>query len=270
MTSSLDRDETAALEMVRGARSRAKEHPLGADERSPPELRRRRLHRDRAQALVLHVHLEVVLEVAPDAGKVGQDIDAEVRELGGRSDARQQQELGAVDRATGQDHLAGRVAIDAAAPPAPSDLDADGAGPLEQDPGHEPAGPDREVRALAQDRMEVGARRTQAAASVDIPIERREPLLPVAIDVLGQGIAGLLGGFEERPEERAGSRATLEHERAIVAAPRIVGRRGQGVLHLLEVRQAMGEIPCLHARVGRPTLEVEGVASLEDLAVDAG
>src|SRR2546426_564307 len=53
-----------------------------------------------------------------------------------------------------------------------------------------------------------------------------------------------------------------------VAAPGVVPRRGQAVLHPLEVRQAMGVVPGLHARGRRPAIEVERVATLEDHPVD--
>ncbi len=54
-----------------------------------------------------------------------------------------------------------------------------------------------------------------------------------------------------------------------MTAPRIVRVRGQRGLHPLEIGQAVGEVPRLHTRVGRPALEIEWVAALEDLTVDA-
>ena len=119
------------------------------------------------------------------------------------------------------------------------------------------------------DRVEIGLGGGQPPTAMDVAVERREAFLAVAVDVLGQLIAGLLGGREEGGEEGARGRSALQHERSIVAAPRIVRRRGEGCLHPLEVRQAMGEVPCRHPRIGAPALVVERIATLEDLAVDA-
>jgi hypothetical protein len=104
---------------------------------------------------------------------------------------------------------------------------------------------------------------------MDVPIEGRESLLAVAVDVLGERVAGLLDAGKERAEERAAGGPALQDQRPVVPAPRIVRVRGERGLHLLEVRQAMGVVPGRHALIGRPALEVERVAALEDLAVDA-
>ena len=104
---------------------------------------------------------------------------------------------------------------------------------------------------------------------MDVPIERREPFLPVAVDVLGQLVARLLDGLKEGGEQRARGRPALEDERTLVAAVRIVGRRSEARLHSLEIRQAVRVVPGLHAGIRRPSFVVERVAALEDLAVDA-
>ena len=114
--------------------------------------------------------------------------------------------------------------------------------------------------------MQVGARGAQAPAAVDVAVERREALLAVAVDVVGQRPARLLRGLEQRVEQRAARRAALEHERTVPAAP-LVGARQAG-LHAFEVRQAVRVVPALHARLGGPALVVERVAALEDHPVD--
>ena len=122
-----------------------------------------------------------------------------------------------------------------------------------------------EVRAL-QHRMQVGARRAQPPPAADVAVEGREALLAVAVDVARERVAGLLGGLEERLEERVRGGAALELQRAVAAAVLIRAREAR--LHLLEVRQAVGIAPRLHAGVVRPALDVERVAALEDHPVD--
>ena len=119
----------------------------------------------------------------------------------------------------------------------------------------------------AHHRVQVGAGRAEPAAAVDVAVEGREALLPVAVHVVGERVPGLLDGLEERAEQRAGGRPALEDQRAAAAAPRVGA--GQAGLHPLEVRQAVRVVPGLHAVVGRPALEVERVAALEDHPVDA-
>ena len=201
-----------------------------------------------------------------DAGQVGHDRDAEGAEVVGAPDPGQLEELRRVDRAAGQDDLAAFDALGAAA--LALDVDGDRAPALEHDPGHERPRPDRQVLPAA-DRLEVRLRGRQPPAVVDVAIERREALLAVAVDVLGQVITGLLTGGEESLEQRVRGRTTFQDQRPVMATPRIVGGGRQAVLHLLEVRQAMRVVPGLHPGIGRPALVVERVAALEDLAVDA-
>ena len=91
-------------------------------------------------------------------------------------------------------------------------LHAHGAIALEEDLRHERAGRDVEVRA-AHDRMQVRAGRGQATPAVDVAVERGEPLLAVAVHVVGERVARLLHRFEERTEERAPGGPSLQHER---------------------------------------------------------
>ena len=110
-------------------------------------------------------------------------------------DARQLEQLRRVDRAAGEDDLA---AFDALRPPAlPLDVDGDGAPPSNTIPVTNVRV--RTVRFFRPpDRLQVGLRRRQPAAAVDVAVERREALLAIAVDVLGQVVAGLLAGREER------------------------------------------------------------------------
>ncbi len=119
------------------------------------------------------------------------------------------------------------------------------------------------------DRVQVGPGRGEPPALVHVAVEGREALLAVAVHVLRQRVAGLLDGLEERAEQWVRRRAPLEDERTRPASPHVVRPGREAVLHPLEVRQAVGVVPGLHAAVGGPPLEVHRVAPLEDHAVDA-
>ena len=211
--------EPAALEVVRRARATPEEQPLEADPRTPPP-GQRRLHRDGLRGAVLDVDLEVVLEVRADAGQVRHHVDPERLERGCVTDARELQQLRRVERAAREDDLTGEDPLDPAS--ATGDLDPDRPRSLEQDPRHERAGAHLEVRPT-HDRVEVGPRRRDAPPAADVPVEGRETLLPVAVDVVGQLIAGLLRSGEERAEQRVVGRPALERQRTTVAPERVVG-----------------------------------------------
>ena len=187
-------------------------------------------------------------------------------QVGDRAHAGEEQQLGRIERTAREDHLPREDPLRA---PPPGDLDADRPRPLEEDLRHECPGPDLEVPPLAHDRVQVGPRRRQPPAPMDVAVEWREAFLAIPVDVVGQRIAGLLGALEEGREQRIGRGAALQDERAVVASPRIVGRCRERRLHPLEVGQAMGVVPGRHAGIGGPPLEVERVAALEDLPVDA-
>jgi hypothetical protein len=104
---------------------------------------------------------------------------------------------------------------------------------------------------------------------VDVPVERREPLLPVAVHVVGELEARLTRGLEERAEQRVGGRAAFEHEWAGGASELVVRLGREAALHPAEVGEAVRVVPRLHPGVGAPALIVQGVAALEDHPVDA-
>ncbi len=218
---------------------------------------------------VLDVDLEVVLEVLAHARQVVHDRHAVLGEQGLVADAGELEQLGRVDRAAAEDHLAGLDTAVAAA--GARVVDADGAGAVEADLGGERGGLDVEVLPVAH-RVQVGPGRGPAAAAVDVAVEPREALLPVAVDVVGQRVAGLLRGLEEGAEQRVRRRPALDPERPAAAAP-VVGADSavleDQALHALEVGQAVEVVPGLHARVGGPALVVHRVAPLEDHPVDA-
>ena len=256
-------DEAAALEVVGGAQAATVDEPLvpdlGAGAHPQTGCDRHRLLRR-----VLDVDLEVVLEVRTDTRDIRDDVDAEGAQVVGVAHPGQLQELGRVDRPTAQDDLTGRDLT--VQPATPSVVDADRAVALEPDAGDERQGVDREVLPVPH-RVQVGASGRQTAAPVEVAVEPREPLLPVAVDVVGQRVAGVLDGLEEGTEERVVGRTPLEDQRTLPATP-VVGA-GEAGLHPLEVGQAVLVVPRLHARLGAPALVVQRVAPLEDHPVDA-
>src|ERR671914_1238408 len=117
--------------------------------------------------------------------------------------------------------------------------------------------------------MQIGACGAQTPSPLDVSVEGRKALLAVPVDILGEPVAGLPGGFEEGAEERVGGRAAFEHERTGVATPGVVQICGQACLHALEVGEAVGVVPRLHSGCCGPALVVERVPSLKDHSVDA-
>ncbi len=201
------------------------------------------------------------------ARQVVHHVDPDRLEVTGVADPRELQQLRRVDRPAAEHHVAGHGALGRSVAPARV-LHTDRARAVEQHLRHERARLDGEVRTSAH-RVQVGPRRREPPAVVHVAIERRESFLSIAVDVVGQLVAGLLHGLEERAEQRAGRRTTLEHEWTRVSPVLVGSVGGEAALHALEVRQAVRVVPRLHARIRRPPLVVHRVAALEDHAVDA-
>ena len=91
-------------------------------------------------------------------------------------------------------------------------LDAGRPGALHGHPGHQRPREDRQVGPVHH-RVEVGAGGGQPTAALQALVEGGEALLPVAVDVGGDLVAGLLDGIEEGTEERIRDGSPLEHER---------------------------------------------------------
>ncbi len=253
--------ERSGLEVIRRRRPPT-EQPLEPDPRRPP-FRQMRLHRHRFLAGVLDVHLEVVLQILADTGKVTDHVDAEAPEVIGVPDAGELQELRRVEGTTARDHLGPTRRV--ARSPLPV-LDPDTTGSLEQQSVRGGTGDQREVRAI-EHRVQIGTGRTEPAPAHHVLVEGGEPLLTEPVDVVGPAEAGLWPGLEPRLEQRVGSGAAFEREWAIITTP-LVGA-GQALLHPLEVRQAVAIVPGFHARPFGPLLIVGRIPSLEDHAVDA-
>src|SRR5438876_1176275 len=77
------------------------------------------------------------------------------------------------------------------------------------------------LKASQRSRIEISARRRPALSLVHGHVEAPEAFLPEAVHVVGQGIAGLPGGFDEGAVKRVAPRAVPGVERTLVAAPGI-------------------------------------------------
>src|SRR5258708_11859987 len=97
-------DEAAGLEMVGRSQALLRQDPARADERLA-ERRHVRIQGDRLPAGHLKIKLEMVLQVLANTGKLADDRDPVVRQLCGRPDAGELQQLRRVHRATADDHL---------------------------------------------------------------------------------------------------------------------------------------------------------------------
>ena len=181
-------DEPAGLEVVGGADTPTPEEPLRTDPGLVTVGQPRR-DRHRLGGGVLDVDLEVVLQVGTHAGQLDPGLDADGAQLLGVADAGQLQQLGAVERAAAQDHLSRRHRP---AQPAPAGVvDARTTVALHPQAGDEGEGLDVEVGPV-HDRVEVGPGGRQPAAAVHVAVDLGEALLAVAVDVVGQRVAGLL------------------------------------------------------------------------------
>ena len=136
---------------------------------------------------------------------------------------------------------------------------------FEHETGHHRQGLHAEV-GPRHHRVQVRAGGTEPATAVHVAVEGGEALLAVAVHVVGERMSGLLHGLEERAEQGTLGRPALEHQRTAATAPRVGA--GEAGLHALEVRKTVRVVPGAHALVGRPALEVERVAALEDHPVD--
>ncbi len=131
-------------------------------------------------ALVHQDGRDVVLQVAADARAADARADAVRRQLLRVADARQHQQLRAVDHAAGQDDLRHRPRRSGPFPLSFMIVDADRARALEQHAGDHGADRDRQARP-GQHRPEIGGRRTAAPAVADGHLQPAEAFLAGAV-----------------------------------------------------------------------------------------
>src|SRR5206468_9583937 len=137
----------------------------------------------------------------------------------GLADARQHEELRRVEHAAGQQHLArGQGAMQGAVARV---LDARRARAVEDDTRRERARYDREVRP-AHCRPQYGHRGAAAPTLADRPLTAAEPLLVLAVVVLGVGPVGLASGVEPGVEQRVVVARVDDGERPAAATPGVL------------------------------------------------
>ena len=258
--------EAAAFKVGGSNRALVGQQPLQTHERPAPLIQVRLGGSGGLGGLILDVDLEVVLQVLAHTWQVLDDVNSVLLQNLTVTNAGDFQQLRGVNGTGGQHDLLGIDAVNAALPLV---LDADGLLALEEDLGGESAGADLEVLAIHIG-VEVGTGSGPALAVLNIAVERSEAFLAVTIDVISQVVASFLHRLEQGLEELGGSRAAGEVQRAIVATARIVWLSRSGGFHAVEVRQAVGEVPVLHARVLAPLLVVHRVTALVDHAIDGG
>ena len=167
-----------------------------------------------------------------------------------------------VDGAARQDHLARDHYLAIPAPLAEGDTHA--ALAFEQQPGGKRLGLDAQVWPTSRLCQE-GACGRAAKTAVARHLRIADALVLAAVEVLGQGNAGLLRGFDEPMGQIQGGAVVLDQDRATLAA--LLGLAWRIALDRLEIGQHLVERPALAAHL-RPAVVVGGIAADPEHAVD--
>ncbi len=253
--------EGATLDQVGGGRAAAEQRVLQPGQR-PPAQPLVLVVAVRALQLVHQRDLDVILQVAANAGQVGQDRDAVPLERLRRADARQHQQLRRIERASADDHLAPRAQL--AFPPVLDEPDAHRAALLDDDPRDAHAGAHAQVAAMPG-RPQVGAGRAAAPA-----VARGDLVEPAAgrvarVEVFVVGQPRLLAGPQPRLAERVDVADVGYAERAAGAVLRVA--EALVVLGAQEIRQHVGMGPAGRAGLA-PAIVVGRHAADVDHRVD--
>ncbi len=135
---------------------------------------------------VHHADEQVILQVTANAGKVGQDADAELPQLIGRTDAGEHQQLWRVDGSAGENDLAPRT--DQRLATAAADHHADGAALLDRDADRLHVGQDRKVRTQAR-RIQERACGADTSSISDCKIVGTGAFRRSPVEIMGAGMA---------------------------------------------------------------------------------
>src|SRR6185437_6465020 len=193
----------------------------------------------------------MVIEIGADAGQIVQYRHPDRFQMLRRTDAGDLQNMRRVDRAAGQDDLAGgaHLAIDAVL----AKRDADAATPLEQETRRDGIGLDLEIAAtagFAQKCLRRGAAPFAAARHLRI----RDALLLLAVVVGSEREARLLRRFDKAVGQRQDRAVILDDQRTALAA---VGRIAIAAIRLgfAEERQYLVVAPAAAAHL-RPIVVI--------------
>ena len=159
----------------------------------------------------------MVLEVRADARQVDPALDADLGEVVARADAREHQQLRAVDRAAAEQHLAGGA--DGVLGAALAEGEPGRPLPLELDPARQRPGGDGQVGPVPGG-LEVGLVGRPAAAALAGDLVEPGALLLGAVEVVGRLEPGADRALDERVAEVVGVAAVLDVQRAALAVER--------------------------------------------------
>ena len=206
--------EGRRFELVRRAEPALGKEPLRPDQRLAPEVVVP-VERDRLQAGLLEIDLQMILQVLPHARTVGDNVDAVFGQMRGRADARQHQQFRRIDGRGRNDDFP--VRTDHLHPAPARHLDAHGAALLD----HNAAGEAADHRTIGpfQRGAQIGIGGGPAAALPDGGLHRAEALLLLAVIIVGGLIARLPPGLDKGPEQRVPAQPARHMQRAVMPAP---------------------------------------------------
>ena len=165
------------------------------------------VQRAHARDLVDRALLQMVLQVAADAGPVEHGIDAERRKPVGRPDAGAMQHLRRTDRAGAQDDFALGAGLDDLA--ALHEAHADGAAVLDDQLVDQHVLFQPQVGAV-QHRLEEAARRRPASAALLVDVEIARAFIVAGVEIGNALDAHFLGGIADRVENGPGQPRRLD------------------------------------------------------------
>jgi hypothetical protein len=183
-----------------------------------------------------------VVRVAPDLGPVRRDRDAMGGQRSAVADAREHQQLRALDRTGGQDDLAPR-AMDLLAAGA-AHGHADRAAILDQHAQPDAVGEDLQIGAPPRG-MQIGDRRAPAPSAMDVELVDRDAFIIGAVHVAVAREAQRGAGVDEGAASRRGLLHLADMDRPVGAAE-LAGLAGEG-LELAEIGQAVAIGPAARA-----------------------
>ncbi len=192
-------DETAAFHRVGGEGALALEQVLERRGQHPRQRAPGEAIEAGSGARVAEHGVLVVLQVLADTRQVADHLDALAIQVLRRTDPRQQQELGRIDGAGSDDHLAhGGQLLGAALA---RDLDAGRSPGLHQHPAGQGAGDHRQVGPMGH-RLQEGARRGHPLAVLLGHVPVAEAVLLGPVEVVGAAQLQLVGGGHEGLADR--------------------------------------------------------------------